>query len=38
MHEVKESDYRKNIFKENPKTGSLIIEVLLEKYEYAFNE
>jgi hypothetical protein len=35
---VKEIEYLKQVFRENPQTGSLIIEVLLEKYGFAFNE
>ncbi len=35
---MKESEYLKKVFRENPKTSNLVIEVLLKKCGNAFNE
>lgn len=35
---MKEFEYLRKVYKENPETGNFVIEVLLETYLYAFNE
>jgi hypothetical protein len=35
---MKEFEYLRKVYKQNPKTGNFVIEVLLETYLYAFNE